>query len=504
VADVASLEAALERRTRRLGGHYTPMPIARRAVAAALGPLCRERGREGVLRLRILDPAVGSGRFLLAALDLLAEATGHPDRHRAALAHHCLFGIDVCAEAAALARQRIADAAGIAPAALERHIVAADSLLADLPATLGVGAFDAVVTNPPWLSHSGRQAAALAPRRRRALARRFAAFRRWPTTHGAFLELAARLLAPGGRAALILPHQVCHLPGYEAARRAARARCRLEPPPEPLGEHCFPGVTQPAAIVFLHRPVAVLPQGCRAQARPGVRAPAAGLDRVAARILAKLERHPPAPREAFGDIGVHSGNSARLIVHAEPGPGRAPVREGRCIRAFALDPARKWLDIEPDLPDGRYCTIRPLATYRRARILIRQTADRPVAARHAQPTYFRNSALACYGVEGLDDAVLLGLLNSSPLAWWHRARHADSRQRAFPQVKVAHLRALPLARDAAAIAPVVRRLEALAAQGAHDALARERRRLDQRVARLYGLTEAEQQLTIKGVLRCRG
>ena len=490
---IATLEARLQRRTRHLGGHYTPEPIVRRAVATALGPLCHGRSASDILSLRVLDPAVGSGRFLLAALGLLADATGEPERHRSAIAAHCLFGIDLHPEAASLARRRLADAAGLPEAPFRRHVVAADSLTADIPGTLGVGAFDAVLTNPPWISYSGRQAAELPAGRRRELEARFAGFRGWLTTHGAFLELAARLLAPDGRAVLVLPEQVCHLDGYAAARRAVLDRCRFDPSPEPLGEQAFPGVVQPAALVYLHRPPEHPSQehGCRAQTRLGVSSVPSATDRLTARILERIERHLPAPPESFGDIGVHSGNSAKLIVHPEPGPGLARVREGRCIQPFALGPARKWLDVDPDLPPGRYCTIRSPAVYRRARILLRQTADRPVAARHLEPTYFRNSVLACFGVPGLDDAVLLGLLNSSLLAWWHRLRHADSRQRAFPQVKIAHLRALPLAREAASVGPLVRRIEALAARGAADALSHERRRLERIVCRAYGLTEAE-------------
>jgi len=464
VIDLDQLEARLQRHTRHLGGHYTPAPIVRRAVAAALAPLARGRGPEAILRLRVVDPAVGSGRFLLAALDTLADATGQPQRFRAAIAAACLYGADVHPPAAALARRALAEAAGIPPSALRGHVEAADSLLDDLGATLGLASFDAVLANPPWLSYSGRQAAALAPERRRRLASRFAAFRRWPTSHGAFLELAARLLAPGGRGALIVPLQVCHLPGYEATRRAVAERCRFEPPPEPLGEHAFPGVVQPAAIVHLHRPAAP------SRARPVAAAPpsrpcgAAPRRDIEAAILARALRHPTAPPHTFGDPGVHSGNSARLILRDEPAAGLAPVREGRCLHPFALAPARAWLVLEPRLPDHHYCTIRPPATYSGAPLLLRQTADRPVAARHVEPTYFRNSLLACAGIPGMAPAALLGLLNSTLLAFVHQRLHADSRQRAFPQVKVAHLQALPLARDVHGLEPVARRLEAMAAE----------------------------------------
>jgi len=478
---VARLEAELQRQARHLGAVYTPGPIVRRAVRTALEPLCRHLKPEDILRLRVLDPAVGSGRFLLGALEFLARATARPDELRAPIAASCLFGIDIHDEAVALARSALAHASGCASSDLAGHVIVADSLLADIPSLLGVPAFDAVLTNPPWISYSGRQAAALSPPRRRRLAERFASFRRWPTTHGAFLELAAKLLAPRGRAALVVPHQVCHLPGYQATRGAVLTRCRFDPRPEPLGEERFPGVVQPAAVVYLRR---------SRRRQPRAHSPTPAIltrpDDIETTILRRLGRHPPAPPRTFRDPGVHSGNSAHLIIHDGPAAGRAPVREGRCVHPFALDQPRRWLDVEPSLPAGRYCTIRPLAAYTDAGILVRQTADRPIAARHVEPTYFRNSVLACIGIPGLDDAVLLGLLNSTLLAFFHRCRHADSRQRAFPQVKVAHLQSLPIARDAGELQPVVLRIENLAAERL-----RKEHKLPQAVARALRCSAAK-------------
>lgn len=478
-----ALEAAVQSQARGLGAHYTPHEIVERVVRTALGPLCAGRAPHEISALRVLDPAVGSGRFLVAALDFLARAAGSGGRARARIARECLYGTDVDPRAAALARQAVATAAGLSPGELARHIVVGDSLLADPAALLGLGAFDAVLTNPPWISYSGRHAGALEAARRRRLTERFVSFRGWPTTHGAFLELAADLLRPGGRAALVVPQQMCHLAGYEPARRAARAICRFEPPPEALGERRFKGVVQPAAVLYLRRGT-----GGEAGEWAGGGTLAHG-EEVRA-FLDQMRRHPPAPRGTFRDPGVHTGNSAALVLHDEPGEGRVPVREGRCIRAFWLDAPRRWLEAAPRLPAGRYCRIgRPEACLG-ARILLRQTASRPVAARHTAPAYFRNSVLACYGVPGLDDAALLGLLNSAPVAFYHRCCHADSGQRAFPQVKVGHLQALPLARDAAALAPLVLRLEALAAgpRTCEAEWAAALRQLDRLACQAYGLS----------------
>jgi hypothetical protein len=143
---------------------------------------------------------------------------------------------------------------------------------------------------------------------------------------------------------------------------------------------------------------------------------------------------------------VHTGNVSKKIILASPPDDSAdyvPVREGKNISAFYCGEPEKWLWLNPQLDDGEYCRIRDLAIYRNATILLRQTANRPIAALHRSPTYFRNSVLACAGLAGIPDKVLVGFLNSSLYAFLHRSRFLDAGQKAFPQVKIKHLQSLP-------------------------------------------------------------
>ena len=56
------------------GTFYTPQPIADYVVRRTLGPLVRDAPPEQILALRIVDPAMGSGAFLVAACRYLARA----------------------------------------------------------------------------------------------------------------------------------------------------------------------------------------------------------------------------------------------------------------------------------------------------------------------------------------------------------------------------------------------------------------------------------------------
>ena len=56
------------------GAFYTPRSLTAYLVRDTLQPLLVDRTAEQILRLRILDPAMGSGAFLVAACTQLAEA----------------------------------------------------------------------------------------------------------------------------------------------------------------------------------------------------------------------------------------------------------------------------------------------------------------------------------------------------------------------------------------------------------------------------------------------
>ncbi|PRP95232.1 Eco57I restriction-modification methylase domain-containing protein [Enhygromyxa salina] len=75
---------------RRTSTHYTPRELAEQIASRALEPLARARDPAS---LRVCDPAMGSGVFVLAALRWLVTRTGAGD-HGLRLALTNLFGVD--------------------------------------------------------------------------------------------------------------------------------------------------------------------------------------------------------------------------------------------------------------------------------------------------------------------------------------------------------------------------------------------------------------------------
>lgn len=403
----------------KAGCVYTPRPLALQLAQAVLAPM------PATPTPRVLDPACGGGALLLAAVEWAR-------RHRPGWldnwARGGLSGWDISEQAVQ---------------ACNRALGANVARVADGLRTGGEA--DAVLSNPPWISYSGRHAARLCAEERSLLRQRFEAFRGWPALHAAFAERCAELTAPGGRCGLLLPLQMADLARYEPARAAMTRRHRLEALHD-LGESAFPGVTEPAGMFIL-----ASGKGEEFSAPP-----------VA--LLDGVETLQPLPPGAFGDIGVHTGNAASLLIAANPEAGAKPLRAGRDVSAYALASPTLWLR-DVALPPGSYARVTPEAKARAALIVLRQTASRPIAARHEPAQLFRNSVLACFGAPGHDPDFLLAVFNSSTAAELHRSRFRDARQRSFPQLKVSHLRALPV--PSREIGPIYTRI-ANAARAATD------------------------------------
>ena len=122
-------------------------------VRGTLDPLVRGRTAEDILRLRVLDPAMGSGAFLVGACRYLADAAedaliregrwhqgdvSAADRAqlRREIAQRCLFGVDLNPMAVQLARLSLwlATLAVDRPLTfLDHHLVAGNSLIGAAP-----------------------------------------------------------------------------------------------------------------------------------------------------------------------------------------------------------------------------------------------------------------------------------------------------------------------------------------------------------------------------------
>jgi len=183
-------EGVMDPAVRRASGtFYTPAVLVRQIIRAGLeavlvhrfGVTARaaerwvHRGeapahRPPVERLTVLDPAVGSGAFLLGALDELVALRGAPAGSVAQRRHdvlrRSLFGVDVDPTAVRLAELRLwlalvaddptADPAAVAPLPnLDGHVRQGDALLDPLSAAAALGGPGRALTAAPRLRRIG-------------------------------------------------------------------------------------------------------------------------------------------------------------------------------------------------------------------------------------------------------------------------------------------------------------------------------------------------------------
>lgn len=498
---------------RRSGSHYTPPALAERVVEIALRPLLEQaRAPDEVLALRVCDPSMGTGAFLVASCRVLArrllelEQPGKR-RHgaddeahaRRRVAERCLFGVDRDPVAVEIARLSLwlAVGDGSLPLALADNALCVGEALLGPPTAppraerdafdwtarfervLRVrGGFDAFVGNPPWVSYVGRAAHPLALELRDGYGA-YESFAGYKNLQALFIERSARLLVEGGRLGLLLPSSMSELDGYAPSRRAHDRLCEPDASLTDVGDADFPGVFQPCMVLASTRrgePLADVTDRAWPLERPD-------LDALSRALMEKLGQ-PPLPARLFGERGLQSmgADTAHLASKADERHS-VPIRTGSDVDAFRLrtpslhaDPA--WF--------GR--RLRPSDEWRAVRFVVRQTARAPLAAL-SDGAAFRNSLLAGFDDEEFPAAFLVAYLNSTPIRWLHYVRHRDARQ-GMPQLKVAHLRRTP----APPSRELVRQLDALGRELSAGARRWDRAaqgELDRTVASAFELSRAE-------------
>lgn len=396
---------------------------------------------------RVVDPACGGGAFILGvarALEQTRGIEGQPEERRKII--HCLYGFDI--EPLAVAISELSLALWAHACKGEASLVMArfrckDSLAFESQASRET--FDLVIGNPPWVAYAGRATQPLTLERRRWLGEQYQAFRGYPTLHACFVELGARL-SSHGRVALLVPSPVADLDGYRQMRRALTRTHRVLDELVEYGQDAFEGVVQPCFGLIAD---------ASSEARESD-APFSLVERTeqgghAARVsppdvLLRLKQLPAFPPETFRELGFQTTSVVtqellRRGGQAEP-PFVFPLLEGKDVSEFRVGEPRVFLNADPEKLREARCKLRSIDEYRAVEFVVRQTAKYTIAAKHNGHA-FRNSLLAGYGSAEFGAEVMVGLLNSSLLRALHLASQRDARQKTFPQVKVAHLRALP-------------------------------------------------------------
>ena len=154
-----NLAAAAGSERKTTGSYYTPSSLIDRLLDSALDPVIEEaeaadNPKAALLALRVLDPACGSGHFLIAAAHRIANRLAavrseddepDPDTLRHALREvigHCVYGIDKNPMAVELCKVSLwleAVEPGLPLNFLDHHVACGNSLLGTTPRLLADG-----------------------------------------------------------------------------------------------------------------------------------------------------------------------------------------------------------------------------------------------------------------------------------------------------------------------------------------------------------------------------
>jgi SAM-dependent methyltransferase len=182
------------------GSFYTPDLLVEHLLEETLVPLLSPGER-----VRVLDPACGTGAFLVPAARRIARVTGLPLTDAIA----CVHGVDLDPGAVEIARFLLwLEDTSVSRAVLDANLVVGDGLALDAEAS-----YDVVVGNPPFLNQL-----------RTATVRDSSVEGVGPytDTSAVFLLRSAGLVRDGGRVGLVQPLSVL------AARDAAPVREALD------------------------------------------------------------------------------------------------------------------------------------------------------------------------------------------------------------------------------------------------------------------------------------
>ncbi len=156
------------------GIFYTPQFVVRYIVQQTLGKLLAEGADP--YKIRVLDPACGSGSFLIEAFDVLdrhlaqhgtEDDKQHPRKRRLRILQNNLYGVDLDPQAVEVARLnlllRAASERGLLPMLhnirVGNSLIDADEIVGEsafdwstqFPEMMKEGGFDVIIGNPPYI-----------------------------------------------------------------------------------------------------------------------------------------------------------------------------------------------------------------------------------------------------------------------------------------------------------------------------------------------------------------
>ncbi len=273
---------------KKQGIYYTPTYIVNYIVQNTLGKLLEEKSLTEIEKIKVLDPACGSGSFLIRAFDVLNEKIrkerGSKDGVKAALRKYRIltnniYGVDLDPQAAEIARLNLLLKA-LEPnhklPMLTDNIKVGNSLIDDrkinefafdwkkeFPKVFSGNnpGFDVAVGNPPWVFTRGKHISDSDKKYFNKWIGRLDIIKKAKgkniqsgklNLYSLFLLKSMTLLRRGGLLGFIVPNNILRTTTYDSIRKYILDNCKIIAIVD-LGSKVFQGVTASSVILILQK-----------------------------------------------------------------------------------------------------------------------------------------------------------------------------------------------------------------------------------------------------------
>lgn len=265
------------RKRKEQGIYYTPAFIVDYIAKNALGPvLDRCKSVNDLQKIRVLDPACGSGSFLIKAMELIAKKYEEFGMKKVSaltkmqILQNNLYGVDLDEQAVEIARLNLLlntfDEQFKLPD-LSHNIKNGNSLISgtdeelkkyfgknfrdkkpfswkeEFPEVFAQGGFDCIVGNPPWGANIDKDAIFLAAKYPNST-------KAHKDTYKIFIDLALQKLRPDGYLGFVVPNTFLYQPRYQDIKDMLDNYKYLS---VNLGEKIFGNVELPCSLLVVEK-----------------------------------------------------------------------------------------------------------------------------------------------------------------------------------------------------------------------------------------------------------
>jgi len=255
------------------GIYYTPTYIVDYILKNTLGELLKDK-KVKAKELKILDPACGSGSFLIKAFDYLNKYFSDNEESKqykldyqgsysikTEILKNNLFGVDLDNKAVEITKLNLllkaAEKERKLPEELDLHILHRNSLIDDeLIAGFNAflwkdnfqeGSFDVVIGNPPWI-----QSKFLPENEKEYYSKKYYVAKKQYDLFSLFIEKSLKVLKEGGILGFIVPDRFIVNLDYDIFRKYLLDKACIKKIIV-VGEGVFEGVEMPSAIIIIEK-----------------------------------------------------------------------------------------------------------------------------------------------------------------------------------------------------------------------------------------------------------